>query len=67
MSSRNFSVLEASADAGADVGVTNSSTSFSKLSLAAMLNESSSSALFSPSDSALVLFDSVASRVEQGG
>ena len=29
MSSRNFSVLEASADVGADVGFTNASTSFS--------------------------------------
>ena len=55
MSSRNFSVLEASADAGADVGFTNSSTSFSKLSLVVTLNESSSSAVYSPADSVLAL------------
>ena len=53
MSSRNFSVLEASANVGADIGFTNSSTSFSKLSLVVTLDESSSSALYSPPDSVL--------------
>ena len=38
------------------VGFTNASTSFSKLSIVATLNESSSSALYSPADSALALF-----------
>ena len=56
MSSRNFSVLEASADAAADVGFSNSSISFFKMSLVVTLSESSSSVLYSPADSVLVLF-----------
>ena len=48
--------LEASADVGADVGFTNASTSFSKLSLVVTLSESYSSALYSPADSTLALF-----------